>query len=400
MNRKNNTGEISSMPSNTHEVTATCLKGIQDSLCTINKRLNKFDDLEKQVSDLKNEICGENGLDGELKYVSEQCQYNADDITELKNENTNLRKEVDLLRSVVISMDRKLNVMDREITDLRGRSMRDNILVHNFAHSPNEDLSKSVPDAIKSHLGIDAKFVRIHRNGFKRGFGGKPISITGKLEDRNQKDQILAAMKEKKSTGERLPFHITAQEPPQLIEERKKLYEKSNSFRKQNINTRISGKHIILPNGSQYAEEIPLLTNADVLQIPETEQRNLENVRMYTTECEKRQGTQMFASGSEVRSIDDVQNLYRKVCILPDSASSDHRILVYRFKDEARKLTENYHDDGEHGAGRRLLQYMRDNEMCNIAVVISKWNGERKIGFERFGVMEYLVCSVYNELED
>lgn len=50
--------------------------------------------------------------------------------------------EVDLLHAV-IKMDRKMVHLEHEITDLRSRSMRASIVIHNFAYTPGENLSES-----------------------------------------------------------------------------------------------------------------------------------------------------------------------------------------------------------------------------------------------------------------
>lgn len=82
------------------------------------------------------------------------------------------------------------------------------------------------------------------------------------------------------------------------------------------------------------------------------------------------------------------------MCIDPYVASVDSRIFIYRFK-EQWKLIENYHDDGEHGAGRRLLKYMKENQIMNVAIVVTRWMGEQ-IGPQRFTIMEGLVNEVAN----
>lgn len=70
-----------------------------------------------------------------------------------------MRRELELLRSVVIRIDRMMSIMDNEITDLRGRSMRDNILIHNLKYTPNEDLAATMPALIKQTLGVDVRVV-------------------------------------------------------------------------------------------------------------------------------------------------------------------------------------------------------------------------------------------------
>lgn len=62
---------------------------------------------------------------------------------------------------------------------------------------------------------------------------------------------------------------------------------------------------------------------------------------------------------------------------------------------ELGKLIENYTDDGEHGAGRRLLKYMQENQIMNVAIVVTRWIGEH-IGPQRFTIMEGFVNEVAN----
>ena len=100
--------------------------------------------------------------------------------------------------------------MDKEITDLYSRSMRDNIVVHNYAYSANEDLMTSVAD-IKKYLGVDVAFIRIHCNGPVRRNNGRPVTITGKLKDRNREDAILRAQRQKKADEVKVPLFIKAQ---------------------------------------------------------------------------------------------------------------------------------------------------------------------------------------------
>lgn len=366
----------------------------------------RVESLSRSVNTLKNNLdemrtdlyAEENGLSVQLRHVSEQAECNYDDISLLRSENAQLRRELDLLRSVIIRMDRRMETMDNEITDLRDRSMRDNILIHNFPYTPKEDLSTTIPDLIKQTLGVDVNFIRIHRNGVRPQNSDRPVTITAKLTDRSKKDEILSAQKVKKIAKVSLPFYITPQQPPSLVSARNKLFDKSDSLKKQNINVKISRNNIIMPNGSKYREEVPLLTNADVLQIDPSKTEKLDEIVTKSAEPIKKNGSEFYAIGSKVNSGESVMNFYQKVCIDPYVASVDSRILVYRFE-ERGKVTENYHDDGEHGAGRRLLKYMRDNQIINAAFIVTRWMGEH-IGPQRFTIMESLVNEVANQILD
>ena len=378
--------------------TTKALNNIQVTLNSINDRLDKLESVGRSVDDLKADIYNENGIDHRLKVAENQTTHNGSIVEVLKSENQSLRNEVELLKNVVIRMDRKIEEMDREITDLRGRSMRDNILIHQFDYSPNEDLSVLVPAAIKKYFDIDVQFVRIHRNGNKPYANGKPVSITGKLTDRNQKTAILQAQKAKKADKIKIPFFVTAQEPNVTVENRKRLYGISDNFRKNNQSTKVVKNTVLMPNGSVYEEEVPKLSNADILQITSEEKDGLEKVELVSTGPTVRKGSSFFASGARVTSAEEVNDVYKKVCLDLDSASSNHRILVYRFMDQDSHEHCGYHDDGEHGAGRRLLRYMEDNGIMDTAVVVTRWFGGTHIGFERFQIMEGLVCEVADGL--
>lgn len=84
----------------------------------------------------------------------------------LRAENSHLREEVQLLKSIVINLDRKVTQNQNDIIDFKSRSMKHNILIHNLAEEDGENLFIIIPALIKEHLGIDTKFSNIHRNGW------------------------------------------------------------------------------------------------------------------------------------------------------------------------------------------------------------------------------------------
>lgn len=98
------------------------------------------DDVTKIKSIIEDE---DSGVVKSLKYVSEQSECNYDEIHSIRSENAQLRGEVDLLRAMIIKMDRKMGHLEHEVTDLRSRSMRDNILIHNFAYTPARTYQKA-----------------------------------------------------------------------------------------------------------------------------------------------------------------------------------------------------------------------------------------------------------------
>ena len=359
------------------------------------------DDLERKVQQIHSDLWDdENGIHTKLKSISSQNQHYYEEISNLRAENAQLRRDLDLLRSVVIRIDRRMLVMDNDITDLRTRSMRDNILIHNFPYTQDENLSVTMPETIKRTLGVDVEFVIIHRNGIRGVHNGKPVTITAKLADRAKKEEILNAQKAKKIARQRLPFFITPQQPPVVVSNKNKIYDKANSLQKQSISAKVKRDQIILGDGSSYQEEVPLIRNSDALQITSEETQALDEIQITSVDPIIRDGSEFSAAGAKAQTTDEVRDIYRKICVDPYVASANSRILVYRIRAENDKIIENYHDDDEHGAGRRLLKYMQENAIINAAIVVTRWIGDGHIGPQRFTIMETLVNQVANALDD
>ena len=138
------------------------MSAIQDSLRTITGKLDGIVQLKQSIESINKDLWDDDGLDERIKYIGHQYENNSSEVESLRQENSYLRKEL----QVVINLDRRVSRQESEIIYQKGRSMRDNILIHGLEEEENEDLSKRVPMLIKEHLQLnDVGFIRIHRNG-------------------------------------------------------------------------------------------------------------------------------------------------------------------------------------------------------------------------------------------
>lgn len=371
---------------------------IQQQLRDISLRIDKFESVNKAIIDLKSELWDNEGIDDRLSNVESITSSNTDSVANLQIENSQLKREINTLKSVVIRLDRKVTSQENEINNLKGRSMRDNLLIHHFRESPEENLSVTVPRAIKEHLGVDVEFIRIHRNSPRPNINGKPRSITGKLKDFAKKDAILKEQKRIKDQNKELPFHITPQSPAPVAENRKKLQEISYSYRQNNVKHRIVGDKIIFENGSILKDKVPVPSAEDILSIDTNEFEKLEKLHSVKTNSITENGNVFIANGAKTSTFTEVRNIYKKIVSDPENSRATHRILAFRFTDNNGKIHENYQDDGEHGAGRKLLKYMRENNLMNMSFVVLRWFSGKHIGPKRFSIMESLISEASREL--
>ena len=66
-------------------------------------------------------------------------------------------------------------------------------------------------------------------------------------------------------------------------------------------------------------------------------------------------------------------------------ARATHNVYAYRIRPPGSTRTvEHFDDDGEYGAGRRLLELMQTNDITNTLVCVSRWYGGKHLGSIRF----------------
>lgn len=142
-------GTHNSLPKEVSNALST-LHVIHQSLRDINLRLDKYDNISRSKQQINSELWDIEGFDERITYNGQQDCNNEGKIKRIRNENKKPRREIDLLKSVVIRLDRKVSSQEEEILDLRGRSMRDNILIHHYKELKGENLFTSIQEAIKN----------------------------------------------------------------------------------------------------------------------------------------------------------------------------------------------------------------------------------------------------------
>ena len=78
---------------------------------------------------------------------------------------------------------------------------------------------------------------------------------------------------------------------------------------------------------------------------------------------------------------------FYKKCLLSQKKikKATHNITIYRFiNKEKEQIVEDYNDDGEDGAGYRLLGIVQKMKLVNLFVMVSRWFGGTLLHQDRF----------------
>ena len=94
---------------------------------------------------------------------------------------------------------------------------------------------------------------------------------------------------------------------------------------------------------------------------------------------------------------DDIVPALHALYADPRIARATHNIYAYRLSSGGNTM-EHFEDDGEWGAGRVLLKLLKENNITNRLVCVSRWYGGIHLGKARFDHIEAAATDALGEI--
>ena len=321
-----------------------------------------------------------------IKTFTEDVKDLKESVANLITENNELKQTVGVLQKrlqisegLTIRNQSKIIQQADQITDLKCRSMRDNIVINGIPEKNNEswEESKEKFEAfLQNDLKIanleDVKADRVHRIGQK--MPNKPRPMVVKLISTASKDNIFKNVKNLKNKKE---LSVQEQLPPEVNECRKRLWAKYKEA-KSNPANRVSwaADRLIINGVSFSAKDENVEINS---QQSAGKTTNLQHTTHTTVE-----DSTFMGHVAGVESKDDIPNVLAELMKDKAVAGATHNIYAYRIQGDDGKCIEGSKDDGEHGAGYQLLKILRDRGEINTMVIVTRWFGSKHLGKRRF----------------
>ena len=85
-----------------------------------------------------------------------------------------------------------------------------------------------------------------------------------------------------------------------------------------------------------------------------------------------------------IKSEEDVKKSIKSLLKNKKFRKATHNIYAYRILNENNEIIENKNDDGETGAGIKLLEFLRNKNIVNIIIIVTRWYGGVHLGSDRF----------------
>ena len=204
----------------------------------------------------------------------------------LSSEVKNLKRENEKLKSEATKFDQKCEMYSNEISELKARSMQQNLVFYGLAESPYgtvDNTESKIRDFLRTELELEEPnfaetvvFDRVHRIGRRKRYqGAKPRPIVARFERYRDREVIRSAAKDlnAKENG----YNIREQFPPEMEEKRKKLYPVMRKALQNPKNRVFLVRDKLIINGEQY---IPPPENAANSNPVEPDDQSRRGIRL------------------------------------------------------------------------------------------------------------------------
>ena len=132
-------------------------------------------------------------------------------------------------------------------------------------------------------------------------------------------------------------------------------------------------------------------TSARILCMTEKESDEVRAVKLFRGEDFEEKKSEYYSYVQKVKSVSDVQKGLYKLWF--KYADATHISCGYRLETPQGPFQQGYFDDKETGAGRAILQAIKDRDITCVAVFIIRYYGGIKLGHRRFEIASMLTTT-------
>ncbi|CAG2184569.1 unnamed protein product [Mytilus edulis] len=377
------------------------LSGIVGIQQTLNSLIIKFENQNEEIHGIKNDIYAKDGIEDRLQAVATETEDQTTMIAEVRNQNTKLTTELNLMKSYVVHLETRLDCQQSQIANLVERSMRENAIVIGVHERNDENVIAELKLIFKNVLKIteNIKIDRAHRIGTQTNKNStRPIVV--KFHDYNDREHVINTARTIGKQNKELlnGIYITPQFPDDMRENRKRLVQKQKEYKEVDVGTKIKGNSLFfIKSGSKYVEKV---STPKALAIFDASNKSKFGTFEQTSSNEvSDNGHTYCVTAAVTTTYAEVREAARQIMQGPVSACT-YNTLVYRFTDKDGHTHDGYDDDRDYGIGSRILDYLKEIDAHNITIISSRTppSGTAKIGSRKNNIILEGVKSVLRKM--
>lgn len=319
-----------------------------------------------------------NDLDNRVLILEDNADHIESEIEKLR---TKMDDVLDSNKSILGRLIRAENVIDRqrlEISDLRSRSMRDNIIIKTsgpeYKEVNNENTAATVVKFLAKEMRIPnadkIMITRAHRMGQAGNGYNKPMIAKLAYDDDIRK--IFANAKVLKNTN----YSISTQVPQEINERRQFGWGEFKAARDDRKLAKFDGGRLVIsgePVCKYDRMTLPPEANASLGQLNTEHLTGMSDVITAHNH-------HFRACVTKIHSLQDIRDSMDIFLRKDEFINADYIPYAFRYIDQEGKLVENFHSDDDSGTGLQILKALRKKDAMDIVVFVTHYKADNYIG--------------------
>lgn len=330
--------------------------------------------------DINRETDRVDSIDERVLIIEDQLDHDGTDIAKLKSDVNGVLACNKSLIGRLIRAEKCIARQQEEITELKMRSMRDNIIIRTrgaeYKGHRDENTDATVKAFLQKELRIaDAQSINIsrsHRMGQESQNNNK--MLIAKLPQQDDHKKIFSNASALKGT----PYSISKQVPAEIDERRQFAWADFKKARTDRKAAYFDGSRLIVGGDavSKY-EPAPLPTTSAALQGIAAKDMTF-GASLAVVESDH-----VFqACAFKVNDVQDVREALDSFLSETDHAVATHAPYAYRCRSPNGQFIENFESDGDINVGLQCLKILRENNADNMAVYIAHHTSEQRLSMK------------------
>ncbi len=340
---------------------------------TMQQSLNK--QFEEVVSSMKVELLDQTDSD-----VIKSISHTSDVVEEIEHDNEELQQKCRLLEGRLTRAEREIELLKEEMLIQEARTMRDNLTFFNIPEPNNESCEKTLRQFLTQEMKISdsdmakIRFDRVHRTGQKSSNYHRVI--VAKFNPYEGRQIVLNHIK---NLHKPKKFGINEQLPREMAERKKQLLPAYKAAKQANKNAKWSLDKLVVEGK---VTEIKKDAIKDINTDTTGKAIDLRKL-IHHSPAQQHKGSTFQGHSLNIKSQDDIVPALHSLYADSRVARATHNIYAYVIK-TGHGYFEHYEDDGEWGAGAKLLKVLKDNQIHDKLVCVTRWYGGTHMGRARF----------------
>ena len=145
-----------------------------------------------------------------------------------------------------------------------------------------------------------------------------------------------------------------------------------------------------------YSKKVKAPTNSELLQMTADERRIAQKAKIVNIKDRHEKGNTFKGYAAEVTNAEQIRALYKHLKI--KHADATHVVMAHALSGTYPGLLD-FDDNGENGAGRRIVDWFEMQNVVNTVVFIVRYHSGQNLGSRRFDLILELVAELIERIK-